>query len=147
MRSQVGEHLQELLEALLLQVAECAIRQLLRELLPPPIQPLPDCLIAHDLSGLRPAPVQDVLGIQHPLVHTLDLRQGLLPGGPLRDNRLEACHFLGNPQAYGSPLFSSCCRLASTLSNASAAAAAGYLNGNVPSKFSVVSTRHPRNHR
>src|SRR2546421_10763316 len=125
MRSQVGELLQELAEALLLQVAECAISQALRHVLPPSIQALSNGLIAHDCSRLRPACVQEVLYIEHPLPHALDLCQRLGPSRPLGDNGLEASHFLAEQRAHRSPFFSSRSRLACTWSKASPAATAG----------------------
>src|SRR6266568_611648 len=140
MRSQVGEHLQELPQTLLLEWTERPVCQVPSQALTPVIETTPDLGIAQAFSWLGPAAVEDVLDIQHPLVHVLDLRQGLLPGNPLRDNRLEACHLLSHQGAHGRPLFSNCSRLASTSSNAWAAATAGYLNGKVPSKFSAVST-------
>ncbi len=119
--------------------AQCSIGQVPSQRLAPAIEAASDLGIAESFSWFSPTPVQDVLGIQDPLVHALDLRQGLCPGDPLGHNRLKASHFLGHKRAHR-PLFSSRSRLASTSSNASAAATAGYWNGNVPSKFSAVST-------
>lgn len=136
---QIGEHLQELLQTLLLEWTERAGGLAPSQALVPVIETALDLGIAQAFSWLGPAAVEDVLDIQHPLVHALDLRQGLLPGGSRGDNRLEASHLLSHQRAYSRPLFSSCSRLASTSSNASAAVTAGYLNGKFPSKFSAVS--------
>src|SRR6266487_4088974 len=95
---------------------------------------------AHDLSGLRPGASQDVFGIEHPLLDTLDLRQGCRPADAFSHDGLPTRQLLGHQRAYGSPFFPSRSRLASTSSRSSPARTAGYSKGSVPSRFSAVST-------
>src|SRR5947209_13010952 len=123
-RAQVGEHLQELTEALPLQLAKRPIAQVLRHLFAPRIQAASHCGIAHCLPRLSAAFVQDVFDIDDPAVHVIDLDELARPGYRFSDNRLQASHLLRDQRAYCSPFFSNLCRLASTSSKALAASPA-----------------------
>jgi len=137
-RPQVGEHLQELTETLPLQLAKRAIGQKLGHLCAPHIQAASHRRVAHALSLLCPVAVQEVFDREHPAMHALDLRQLLCPGGPLGHDRLQARQLLRTARAYNPPFFESCCRLASTSSNRSAASTVAYLKGCSPSVLRPV---------
>ncbi len=139
-RAEVGELLQELGEAGLLQFRERAVPQLLCQKLAPGIQAASHHRMAHDLCGLRPTAVQNVFGLQHPLLHAPDLRQRCRPADAFSDDGDHSGQLLGHERADGSPFFPSRCRLASTSSRSSPARTAGYSKGSVPSRFSAVST-------
>ena len=94
-RAQIGEHLQELVEALSLQLAKRAVAQELGLLFAPRIQATCHRGVAHHLPRLSPAAVQEVFDLHHPAVHAFDLRELARPGRPLRHDRLQACPLLG----------------------------------------------------
>src|SRR5216683_3362143 len=119
-------------------LASRARGQKLGHLCAPSVQAACHRRIAHALSLLRPVAVQEVFDREHPAVHALDLRQLLCPGGPLGHDRLQARQLLHTARAYSPPFFESCCRLASTSSNRSAASTVAYLKGSSPSVLRAV---------
>src|SRR2546428_693251 len=139
-RSQVGEHLQELGEAFPLQLGKGSIGQVSRHLLAPGIQAASHRRIAHYLSLLRPAAVQEVFGIQHPAMHAFDLRELARPGCSLGHDGLQARQLLPTARAHRPPFFESRCRLASTSSRSSAVCTVAKSSGAIPSRLSAQST-------
>src|SRR5437667_4165254 len=88
MRAQVGEHLQELCQALLLQFREGTISEMWGHLLQPRIQMASHRLVAHRLTSVCQAYVQKMFDLQHPVMHTLNLCKLGSPSRSLTHNGL-----------------------------------------------------------
>ena len=138
-RAQVGEHLQELGQALLLLLGKRAVGQVSCHLLSPAIQAASYCFVPHALSRLSPTSIQNMLNREHPAVHACDLCQLAAPLGSLSYDVLQAGQFLFTLPTYRPPFFASRCRLASTASRSLAVWTAAKSKGAVPSRLSAES--------